>query len=520
MIPLSEIEWGPIDAIGDKHFSDKWIEPSHVKRCLREQYWIVSGEKGSGKTAIRKALTDLYNDRFVAIAEVDFNRISFEPIYKNIKEIARTTSLPLSITLSNYWQYAILVEIMNSCAQSRPERYGNLAPRPGVKGRISLNERILLSLEAAWNKIDEFTGVRSSPGAQQDDPVNLLATSGLSAEFLHDLSVFPLDSNFKRKKLEFFRRLRKEDDRAVVILDGFDQLKNDESHPDSINSVFSALIDAIRSLQSDPELPDNLFVKAFIPHDRYLSLNLRDSDKVDTMHAEIRWTSESLRSFLAKRIEASGKVTGSGFANLWKQVLPEAVNNPVHALSEDTFEFILRHTMYRPRQMQIHLESLKSDYTDQVIDPSMVPKSIAESSKRIAKYFIEEYKLDHPHLRDFIFMFRRKPNIMDFSAFRETLLTGVKRYHPNGYRMSIENKIDDLYAMGLFGILNFLQPQEALGDKYLPPSKGSRKHYLDFFYREPHPSVSSILQDDDQIAIHPIFNDYAGLQVDSNLIVG
>ena len=60
LIPVSKIEWGPDDAIArDQNFAKKWIEPNDIELCLNESYWLVSGEKGSGKTAICRALTEI-----------------------------------------------------------------------------------------------------------------------------------------------------------------------------------------------------------------------------------------------------------------------------------------------------------------------------------------------------------------------------------------------------------------------------------------------------------------------------
>lgn len=523
MIPLSNVNWGPSDALKcDKQFSQKWIEPPSVKVCLLKENWLISGEKGSGKSAIRRALKEIYVDKYLCAPVVDFDNITFRALYENLLELAKATKLSKTVTLSHYWQYAMIIELIVACANAKPEVYGKFLNRlPVSQAGIPLSERLLRVLEDAWNKIDNYTGQRQRKRvAGTSVRANLLASSGLSAKVLADLSQFPLGKAFVEIQKNFFSTLEERKDQVVLIFDGFDTLRNDGAPADAVRLIFDSLVNAVQAISAYQDLPSGIGIKAFIPHDRYLSLSLRDFDKVDTMHIAIRWNETSLQEFLKKRLELTPKLGGGMFLNLWRQVMPDKVSNYHYKLEEDSFDYLLRHTMMRPRQLQIHLEHLASAFHDQIVDPSGIPKSISESSKALATHFINEFKTDHPHLDGFIGSLHRKDNVLEFRELRKIVSDAFRRYQDTEDIQKIEQKINALYAMGFFGIVHFIQLGEVVGDMYCPPTKESNRHYVDFFFKNPHPTISSTLKDESVIAFHPIFVDYANLKPHPTLIVG
>jgi len=521
MIPLSDVTWGPINATErDAHFSDKWIEPTEIRNCLDHDCWIVTGEKGSGKSAIQRAMREIHSGDYYVTPLVDFDRVTFGVLYENLIHLSNTTQLSTSVTLSNYWQYSIVIELLRACVVKDPNTYGDLlthVPAARHEG-ITLNNRLIRLVEEAWNRIDDFTDrQRRTPNLAQ---ANVLASGGLSSDLLHDLSIFPLGPEYEKVKREFFRRVECNRHRVVLILDGFDTLITHDVKPSSIRLIFSSLVDAILSLRKTEDLPSNLGIKALIPHDRYMNIALRDSDKVGAMHTAIRWNIETLKSFVEKRIAVTAKLKAGSFQTLWRQVFPETVTNSLHKIEEDSFEYVVRHTMLRPRQLQIHLHNLARKHRGISIDPSMVPNSVAESCQVLATNFVGEYGLDHPHLERFILTFEQKDNIMQFKAFRDLVGAAVKRFHGPDHGIDVEDKLDVLYAMGFFGIVRFVEPGGLMREPYYPPTKESRRHYVDFFFRKPYRKVATRLADDALVALHPIFVDFANLRVDPLLIVG
>lgn len=518
MEPLSSVEWGPIDANRpDDQFSEKWIEPEDIKNCLDPQNWIVSGEKGSGKSAIRRAIMEVHCDQYFVAGLVSFNQLTFKAIADNLADIAATTKMARTTTLSNYWQYCVIVELVRACAERQPSKYADLVDRiPAHRKtpRKEFNKGLLKLLEEAWRRIESITA------PDQDSGVNLPESGGLSAEALHELSIFPLTRDYHDMKDEFFRRLRDYDHPVILILDDLDRIRNDITKSDAIQLIFDSLADALLALRADSRCPKNLAVKALIPHDRYMAISLRDTDKMSDISIAIRWHRRALQQFVRKRIEATTNIKGPNFSHVWHQIMPRMVTNPHHGLEEHTFDYLLRHTMMRPRQLQIHLDDLSKRHPGTNIDPSMIPKSVAASSEKLAKFFIEEFSLDRPDLERFILTFSDQDNVMDYKTFRDFVINGMRRFEIACGATKSEDVIDDLYSMGLFGVVRYEDGQKMSPDTYYPPTREGKKHYIEFSYRRQYSKMSARLRDESLVALHPIFVHFANLKPHQSLVIG
>jgi hypothetical protein len=526
MMALSAVEWGPIDADKkDPKFVEKWIEPDNIRSLLDDKVWLITGEKGSGKTAICRAIREKHGEGLFSISEVNFDKVGFNAIYMNLVELATTTSVSRLATLSNFWQFAILSQLVQDCARKSPRLYGDLARATQEKSSAEgMPEKLLSLLENCWNFIDRVTGRDPRQPGSNGLPANLVASQGLNATALTQLMSYPLDSEFIALKRRFFQRLAEQRHATVLLLDGFDLLRNDDIPRDGVRLIFESLIEAIRTINSDPDLPEQIAIKALVPHDRYLGLTLGDSDKVSSFHLPIRWSREPLRYFLQKRMQLCPGLQGDKFQLLWREVMPETVVDPHTHIEEDSFDYLLRHTMYRPRQLQLHLQRLAKSWPGQVIQPTMIPASVSESSKEIAKYFIDEYRADHPNLGKFIAALSRKDNIVEFKALRHIVADSLRRYavrrdDPVSDR-AVEEKIDVLYAMGFFGIVKTPNGRDKARDRYFPPAKHGERRYVDFYYLNPQSHVGESLADADLVAFHPVIAEMAEMQPVQDLLVG
>jgi hypothetical protein len=82
--------------------------------------------EGNGKSAIRRALVEIYGKQYLVAPVVDFNDISFRVLHEHLIELASTTKLSKTATLSHFWQYAMIVEMIAAAARRDPDRYADL----------------------------------------------------------------------------------------------------------------------------------------------------------------------------------------------------------------------------------------------------------------------------------------------------------------------------------------------------------------------------------------------------------
>lgn len=528
-VNLSDITWGPVDANEpDDDFLNKFIEPSPIEQLFRPEYWIISGEKGSGKSAVRQALLQKqkYRQEFSAVADISFDDVEFTAIVRELAELSQITGIQGLTLLTGYWRYCLVIESIIAFLKSET---GNKAEGVGVlKSYISHHGgssttflgRILDRIEDAWTILDDKT----SPTHGRNQRKSVLPGS-LTAKIIETIRQHPNGTtSFVTVESQFADILRKCGGKLLVILDGFDTIKNADTIRSKVNLIFESLATAVYGLSIDNKLGKVIQIKAIIPNDRYLTMDLRDLDKIDNKHRSIRWNYPSLKQFLARRIQLHPKLSSySSFEELWECVMPTTVLNPYYKIEENTFDYILRHTMYRPRQLQIHLERLSRAYPSMSIEPNMLPRIVRESCKSVATFFFKEYELDHPNLeRLLVSRFKGKPNVLPFSEFRDIIATSLRQYQVDG--ITVEEKIDILYTIGFFGVINEMADFEEAshaGDRYFPPRKATIKPYrVDFYYTNRIPKITHSLRDDTLITMHPTFVDHADMTPFPDIIIG
>lgn len=525
MIPISNIHFGPTDAaVKDKQFLDKLIEPCEIAQLFGDRYWIITGEKGSGKTAIRQAIKQKHFEEYFLIVDLDFDKMDYSALFHNLNQLAQVTDLQRLHLITDYWQYALLVQVMSAYFEKYPNALEKdlslVSDYLKSKGLIKAGAlRTMLNVIAeCWSYVEQFT----DPNAKEKKLPFL--PSNLSPEVVETVSKYPMfDPNFFEVRKLFGKALEQKQQKVLVILDGFDRFENHYENAADINVVFESLVEAVYSLSVDECTNESVKVKSLIPHDRFLNVFLRDTDKFDAVQKSIRWTVPNLEKFLKKRIQRYPKLSAvQDFQHLWREIMPEKMVNPVYGVEEETSDYLMRHTMYRPRQLQIHLEKIGSMYPGKNIDPSMIPKAIRQSCRKLTTYYIQEYYIDHPNLEDFIHRFKKKLNVMPYVEFRGIVEASLKAFKVTG--ISVRKKINMLYTMGFFGVIEFLdEHHEKMSDEYhyLPPRKAGVSPYrVKFYYKEPQSRISATLEEEDLIAIHPMFFDTANMKPHPEYVIG
>lgn len=526
MLPLSEISWGPTDASEpDDNFLDKFIEPKEIKKLVGPKYWLISGEKGSGKTALCLGITLKHGGGYHCIKKLRFNDIEFCAVIKNLQELSAATDISSLTLISNYWEYVLITEAMKEyiiSADFHLSAGGTQIHNYLVKKKIiegSVLSTMLGLIATCWTFVEKWT----KPG--EGKPTEILLPSNLESQVVETLSKYPIfDPEFKKMRQIFSKLLRDKNEKVLITLDGFDRLKTSEHcNKESLEIIFEGLIESVYALSISEDFYKNIQIKCFIPYDRYISLDLRDTDKFGSKYRNIRWCYSSLQEFLAKRLSLHTKMSHlKQFYDMWYEVMPEKIENKFYGIDENSYEYVLRHTMYRPRHLQIHLEEIAERYEGMNIDPSMVPKAIRESSKRIANYIIKEYKIDHPLMEPFLRRFKGATNIMPYTDFRYIVEKTLEAFGVTSW--TIDKKIDSLYNIGFFGIFKCLSTHHDQIDRlyrYKPPRKISIKPYqCDFYYVKPIEEASSVLDDQSLVTIHPIFFDYCDLIPHPDMIIG
>src|SRR5690348_15062457 len=96
--------FGELDAAMDEHFKEHFIESLHLERLLSNESDIIYGSKGVGKTALRRALTEIHEPSYFSTKTIDLDQISFSQLHACLCKLKDTTQTEVPTLASNTWR--------------------------------------------------------------------------------------------------------------------------------------------------------------------------------------------------------------------------------------------------------------------------------------------------------------------------------------------------------------------------------------------------------------------------------
>lgn len=519
-----KINWGPIDAKDEKDepFLKKFVKCHSYNEIIEFYRPLISGEKGSGKSAFKRHLVATHTENGDIVKEINFDDIEYASVIENLNYLIEYTQAKSLSILSHYWQFVIFIYAMKtamSVEKTHLTAEKNLIHEYLTESGFAEMGIVSLMSLLTFNAIKKIEQATNPTDKRDLERLGLPSTLG--GQVYESLRNYPLfDPKFLRAKEAFFKYLNDGAKKIIITIDDFDEIKAKSTDDRlSIQSIFDSLISAIYKVGLINELRDTFRIYCFIPHDRFIEADLRDYDKIEYKHEAIVWDFEGIKSLLDRRISFS--TNGKGFDDLWTSLFPTIIPNDCYGVQESSFEFLLRHTQYRPRQILRTLEALEKDAQNEDLDPKKYRQIVHRIAKKNVEAFIKEYSIDHPNLKKFFHRFKNFKNVCEYTSFRQKV---EKIIADLGSYVTLDDKIDQLYNMGFFGTLKELKGheiKEVSETAYVPPTKyRGQKYYCKFYYHHPDESISGALQGEDIVVIHPMFFDYCEQDHHSTAIVG
>lgn len=522
MSSLSEIEWGPIDAAApDAHFREKFVQTTLIRPAISKRYPLVSGAKGSGKTAIQKWLIS-DDDCHAHKKLISFNNIEFGAVAKNLSHLSSASDISALTLIEHYWQYVILVEAMKVwCLNNTGKAVGKdgtvVFSYLRAQGLLEMStlEMLLRLINNAWSYVEKLT----KPNIGKDYPS---LPTNLTPQVIKELTNSPtFDQHFIDVKKSFYSALAASNEMALVVIDEFDDMHAKAgASREQLQLIFDGLVQATYNLKIDEDFDRHIFLKVLVPHDRFLALELRDLDKIRDAHWPIRWDPQTIQDFIFTRARLHTGTKGNNFQSVWAELLPQKIKNEVYGINESTFDYILRHTLYRPRHIQRHLDALKRIAMVRDLNEVGIRQSVRETCKEVAQDFVMEYQIDHPNLKHFLRKFKGTFNVMRFSELTDIIADAIKEY---GVTLDISEKVNQLFEIGFFGELKHVDDHTdldpSLSISFSPIKHNNKRYHFNFYYIEPTENIASSLTMDTLIAIHPIFFDFCDQKPHPEILV-
>lgn len=436
---------GDLDAANDRDFENHFFESTDLARILSSDSDVIYGSKGVGKTALRRALAELKSSYFFATKTIDLDHISFNAVHIALSKLKDTTQTEIATLSRNTWRNVLAMYCLEAVAETLPDthrlkkRIEQLCEQEGFEGADSNNNLM--------SQIERFLIMIAQAGLEEDAPTPL----GLSKKQRNVVNIFPSNPEVHATLRECTNVIERSGKYVLLCLDGFDSIVDHTS--ESRRAIFAGLIDAIHKSSRDPLLAGFCF-KAFLPQEltEEAQSAVWDADKHLLNTHYLRWTDSDFQSFLKKRLLTYSKSRSSNFMDVWHEFMPDKVRNESHGTEETSFAYVLRHTLYRPRQVLTHLQKILDKWDEASssfrIDPSFIPPVVAATNYELARNVAAQLEIRHPGLTNFLQSWNGMPITTTANEFQERLLRIFKYLEAS----EVNIVFDDLFNFGIFGI--------------------------------------------------------------------
>jgi hypothetical protein len=209
-----------------------------------------------------------------------------------------------------------------------------------------------------------------------------------------------------RKPVQQIRNILERHQKKVLLtLDRFDDFYDEFQHKNDtgdlgyekrkfLAALLKGLVIAARDLQRDRNNFSWMHMIFTIPMDKFLELHLRERADLESNHVvRLEWAPRELYEMVNRRIAAALELPEKDTRNAWKMLFPfDVTNGRVKEVKEDSFLYIVRHTLWNPREIQMYLKAIFSEMERASADEQLFRRVVRQETENIIRReFIGQY---------------------------------------------------------------------------------------------------------------------------------
>jgi hypothetical protein len=451
---LGKRSLGDLSAESDPLFKDHFVESIYLSRIISNRSDIVYGSKGMGKTALRRALAELKSDLFYHTKTIEIDRINFSQVYAAILKATLTSDFDASALARTAWLNALSIYCLEGVSEALASARGYEGLRDRIFSFLSArgfaqkqppNRRLVSIIENLFNFVAKI-------GIEGNGTPSPNSTQGVSEIALPYTDDFLLDPSLHALIEESSTVIAQSGKAFLICLDGFDSIVSESA--ESRKHIFAGLIDAIWKCSKDPLFSHAFAFKAFLPQE--LTGEARklvwDDDKFIYNSHFLRWKEGDLQDLVAKRLRPHARTKSPNFADVWRDFMPDNISNVAHKTDESCFSYVLRHTLYRPRHLIVHVQFILDRWDEShsafKVDPSFIPSIVAETNQELAARVVSQLEVPHPNLDTFLRSWGRSPSTILFGDF----IDRISKYFSCQTPSEANEVFDSLFNFGICGV--------------------------------------------------------------------
>lgn len=430
---LSTINWGDDSAEKDPNLLRYFVQSTAFQRLRNKQKNFVVGRKGSGKSAVRKKLEEVFaSDNITHV-------VNLSPKFNSIRNILNDKDISGGFGQEIFFQHTWIRQILLDCLCL----VGHNAKGKYAKESVEFARQVSVQLNrTSKDLVENISDVLSKIKAKVGD----LGEFGLALEkeLRNVADVDALEHHF--------RAIAGDGAKFVVLIDDLD-LGWDNS--ETANNLLLGLLSAVNYLSG---LVQNIFVCVFLREDVYeiLITKTQHSDKYRNIE-KIRWDKGDLMSILNERINFNRERDGlAKLDNALYSVFPETIG------TSNSDNWLYERTLGRPRE----LIQLARYYTESVDAHEPSDEALKQSEQSYSEWKLDdlcaEYSNQYPGLvnvfsywKTNFFRYKYHLKRAEIDEMLLTVLTEVELNTPWFNSLSDETDIPRflqvLYEIGFLG---------------------------------------------------------------------
>ena len=395
-------------------------------RCL------LIGRKGSGKTAMLVGYRHENRADYLAEADIDIiaDEFPLEPLfhffYKEIvrKINGRAQKEAMDTDLAQFldptkvatyaWKQSLVAAAV--CMAAEKILTSDIAQTLSEDEQKSLSEAhgtVLNLIGAANGKKSSATGGELLSGllvfffgnftelfeAMLNDTASGFAA--LVAKISTKLAILAKTNTSEalRKPVQQIRNILDRHQKKVLLtLDRFDDFYDEfQYRQDSSNllyekrtflaSLLKGLVIAARDLQRDAGNFSWMHMILTIPLDKFLELQCLERADLEIHHVvRFEWSPKELYEMVNRRIASALDLPEKDVPTAWKVLFPfDVANARVKEVKEDSFLYIVRHSLWNPREIQMYLKAIFAEMDRKPADEDLIRRVVRQETENIIR---------------------------------------------------------------------------------------------------------------------------------------
>lgn len=539
---------------------DLFIETDAFKNIIKQFKYILIGRKGSGKTTVKKTISNIIGGNYKGIISIKADHFqineTYELLFKNEKidsdmenYLSKIDSYELIwyAFIILYCMFVVYKEYLcdNLTNQEQIEHIQNIEK---TISNIFKDEKTIAKLSDQEVTKIIYSYVLSNLDVYIEEIIrnsrNDIKYYIVDIKQLYTPERFLIYLIGENAYLDFVFIIKKCTKKIFITLDGFDAQfeffkittmqiadENEKLKRTEFEDYWLLIfIETLMQLKNESILSDIIDLCLTLPVDRIESIKMlnRDFYKYHSHTIAINWTGKDLVKLIVMRllylncndlktVSVEGDYKTLDFImEKYYNKLPKLIYlDRSECISMPLFLYILRKSFWRPRDIIryynciLAINSSQNNFSNISIKRALKD----EAYKIIQDEFIGEFSSVYTNLKDVINLFNNKKQVLTYNEIYKLLKNTSIIINGSKPEDDFDKKISILYIIGFLG-LN--PPNEYITSQYL------HDEYA-FVFTEGTSVLRALLNSDIKMkckfVVHPIFTEYLTLNVDYNKII-